>query len=548
MSDRRNFLVSLAALPLVVSSGCERWIDFDDFDLRLPVVDVHAHFFNGRDVPVSGFLEQVVLRDPHSEVREPGLMGALIRLLELILLQPALFATEELQELREPGAAIARSEPSDARDRQAVARALETYSSEALDRMLIPARRRAEPADPRVTQDSLLLDALTRETGVDVLALATDGARPPAQALADAIFEPAARGGYRRRSKLVQTIRWAGLLTRNRRDIIAEYVRLYAGKRKVRIVSPSLVDFELWFEPGARLSPMADQVETMAELARRTEDLLLLNFIGFCPIRAALDRRARRDPLTLLKHAVELRGFAGVKVYPPLGFLPAGNSPMAQFGGRSGMRVSGAELNAALDELYNWCAANAVPIKAHAANSNAAGPCTGRNASPANWTSVLTRHPDLRLNLSHFGGFRETENLDACSDLGDRDWEDLFADLIGRFPGVYGDLGFWTEAYKDDIAEHARIQERVRALLRRVPAIQARLMFGTDWVMLGREPRHPEYVSAVRAAVISAGLDTEAVFSRNALDFLGLTGDTAQRRRLARFFGDGRLTAATAAE
>jgi predicted TIM-barrel fold metal-dependent hydrolase len=536
MLDRRTFLQFAATLPALSQAGCGVWVDAENPHLVPPVIDVHAHFFNGRDVPVAGFLEQVVLRDPHEPVGSEDLRSALIGLLTEILLQSTMSAADELSELRSPEPRVARAGGADFGDQQAVANAILGFST---DLFTAP----AGPDDSGATArgQAELRDSLTDETGVDLFAVATETELSPPEMMAAAIYEKDARGRYLRRSPLVQTIRWAGLLTRPRQEIMREYRNLYAGDGRVTVVSPYLVDFELWFPRSTAVSPVKNQIELMAEIAQRNADPLILNFVGFCPIRATLLAREERDPLELVRFAVEERGFAGVKLYPPVGFLPAGNSSSTPYGAQRGRQASAAEVNDALDRLYNWCSRSEVPIAAHAANSNGAGECTGWNASPRNWASVLQKHPELRLSLAHFGGFREEINKTNCPRPDEPNWEDLLAELAQQHEGIFADNGYWTEAYRDDPAGYDRVQSDLKALLLAAPVLGRRLMFATDWSMLGRDPKHPEYLGAMVGASNAAGLSETALFSRNAIAFLGLIRGTKQYDRLTGFFGADRI-------
>lgn len=544
MHTRRDALaLSLASLAL---AGCNPMKSFADPRFEHAVIDMHGHLFNGTDVPAVGFVEQVVLRDPHSEIGSPALLTPVVRLLVFILREAAPTAGEELAQIRSSDALAAAMElpgRADAGDEAAVARALANYKAD------VQTRAAAQPiggGDP-AADDKELLDLL----GVDVsdqdgAAAPTLGPPPPETEAAARIYEQdAVPRSYRRRSAVFQAIRWAGLLTRPRARITREYISLYAGDARVNVLSPSVLDFELWFRADETLSPQRDQIEVNSEIAKRTQNLLLLNFIQFCPLRAALETAAGRDPLALVKLAVERRGFAGVKLYPPLGYRPIANPPGDQFGGKVGQRVSGDRIDAALTALYDWCLRREVPIKAHANNSNDAGVCTGRFGSPVNWAPVLERWRGLRLNLAHFGGFDESRG-DAACDAGGIDWEDRIAALAPNHPGLYADLGYWTASFAEGSRERRRVRDAMRALLEGAPGIGTRLMFGSDWSMIAKEPTQEIYVAEVLGAVRDVGLDPRRVFRDNAVRYLGLDRDGLQRERLERFFGADRLNAALA--
>lgn len=543
MFNRRQVILMYSSLPL--TGACGQWIKAVDADSAFPVIDAHAHFFNARDVPAAGFLTQVVLRDPEHPVTEPGIIGAVTRLLITILRQVTLDARSERVALEGPAPVLATPASDDAQ-RAAVGRAIEMFTRNTMARGLsVTSGDAAADAALGLDEDVQLLRRLTTETGVDFLATASTG-RSVGEAQSDAFYEKGRDGSYLLRSRLAQTIRWAGLFTCPRQQILGTYRSLYANKRQVRIVAPALVDFALWFPTERPISPLIDQIEVMATLAQQSTDLLVLNIAPFCPLRAVIARRAGRDPLLIFKRAIEHYGFVGVKLYPPLGFLPADNPPDAIFGAQSGKRATGRELNRELNELFAWCASNQVSVMAHAANGNAAGVCTGLNASPRNWKPVVETHRSLRVNLAHFGGFSESGPALPCAQ-GGLDWELLGAEIATQHNGVYFDLGYWTEAFVEDPANSARVARSMRLLIDAYPGMRHRLLFGTDWIMLGREPRHPDYLPKVADFLRECGLAPQDVFLNNARAFFGLRPGAIPWKRLAAFFGEGRLLAALSA-
>jgi hypothetical protein len=273
--------------------------------------------------------------------------------------------------------------------------------------------------------------------------------------LAAAIYERTREAeSYVRVSPFIQTIRWAGLLTRARMDILTELVTLFGGEGGFQVFSPSVVDFELWFRTDEGVTPVNQQIDLMSRIATSREDVVILNFASFCPLRAALEleRDQAIDPLRHVKRAVETLGFAGVKLYPPLGFRPLGNEETTFELAKRAPEGGGSALDGPLRMLYGWCESNDVPIKAHANNSIEAATCSGLKASPANWGPVFDEFPSLRVNLAHFGGFDETGGLAAllalsqgCADPDGRDWEAIIHDMIAEHDNLYFDLGYWIE-------------------------------------------------------------------------------------------------------
>lgn len=524
MLSRRGFLATTALLPLGLCNG------LPPVPGKVPAgtIDIHAHIFNGRDVPAAGFVEQVVLRDPDEPV-EPG-GNALIRLLALILFSGTPSAGDELRALTRREAVATTAPPTAdlaAQDEANVAAALAQFE----------AARTRRAATAEASEDSALMRRLYEEAGLaapDLRIAATDAARQTeARRLAREIYRRDERTDeYLNPSNLFQTLRWAGLLTRRRSDILAELLRLYGGEEKIRVFSPSIVDFQFWLPPEPLLSPLEDQIAVMAEIARRTTDAVILNFVPFCPRRAV--RTTGRHPLDIVKRAVNEQGFAGVKLYPPIGFRPHGNEDLLP---------EGADYDRELHRLYQWCLDNDVPIKAHANNSIPAQPCSGLFASPANWQPVLEEFRGLRLNLAHFGGFEETAMSQRVCRPGPPDWEDLIADMLAEHENLYFDTGHWTEIADPKSPERERVRELTEALLARQPLAKKRMMYGSDWSMIGRLPRHNHYLAEILSEfgmLLEGDGDAVAdVMGGNARRFLGLDGDTERRRRLAGFFGPG---------
>ena len=84
----------------------------------------------------------------------------------------------------------------------------------------------------------------------------------------------------------------------------------------------------------------------------------------------------------------------------------------------------------------------------------------------------------------------------------------------------------------------------MRQLVQQYPVLGERVLFGTDWSMIGKEPTQNEYVAQVYAAAEDVGFIPRRIFRENAVRYLGLGPNGAQFRRLSRFFGRERLEAA----
>ncbi|WP_196223562.1 amidohydrolase family protein [Roseibium sp. RKSG952] len=535
MIDRRTFLFNALIINgFFAMPGCWKKENFSRPIASEGAIDIHAHIFNANDVPIVGFAQQVLIRDPHRPVEDNFLTEAFLRLVAGVARSNTPTAADELKELRERGLRSADASTLLKEDEENMASALANYTDELQSR----------GAGLTSQDEQELLARLVSETGFEPTPGALLDADEVGSTMAARVFEREAAGrtdSFQRNSDFVQTLRWAALLTRRRGDLLAELVRLYGGEQQIKVFSPSLVDFQYWFRTQETVTPRREQIELMSLLAKQSRDAVVLNVAPFCPLRAALERDAdaNADTLSVVRDAVQNKGFVGVKLYPPMGFLPWHNANVSLDGAYRRPRRGGQALDDELKLLYEWCVAEGVPIKAHANNSIAADVCTGQYANPANWRPVLDQYPDLRLNLAHFGGFDEEHaGGDHCGDHGDN-WEDELADMLDSYPNLYFDVGYWIEATDND-----RVINRTRALLERQPLALERMMYGSDWSMIGRVPGHQSYYADVQTALFKIGLeDSEinAVEAGNARKYLGLGPGDPNYNRLRDFFGPKHL-------
>jgi predicted TIM-barrel fold metal-dependent hydrolase len=179
--------------------------------------------------------------------------------------------------------------------------------------------------------------------------------------------------------------------------------------------------------------------------------------------------------------------FAGVKVYPPLGFDPWPDE--------------GPERDK-VDFLYSFCEKRGIPITSHCDDQGfrvIALEKAWNYTSPSRWRAVLSAHPGLRLDLAHFGmqysrPIGRTKpaaswSLSALSDgakkLGQSfsqptEWRDEIIRLMLEFPKFYTDISFnGSEAsyYTDLIEFMGRLGKAEREV------VEERVMFGSDFMV-----------------------------------------------------------------
>jgi predicted TIM-barrel fold metal-dependent hydrolase len=358
-----------------------------------------------------------------------------------------------------------------------------------------------------------------------------------------------------------------------------------AQKSRIVLMTPAIVDFSKWLEDADHLS-IGEQVDVMARIARRKDGPRVHGFVGFDPLRKALydDHKRKpgdRDPLAIVRSAIEVDpishsrsttgGFIGVKLYPPMGFRAIGNAdlPDDAFDEPAYLRSAdaglesqiGRKLDAALAQLYTWCSANNAPIMAHTSHSFGPNSSYEDRADPTFWANVLKSgaFPRLRINMAHFGHFNNAVQYSRPASYVDKCWEWTVGKIITGSGNAYAyaDISSLGEILK--VGPSKKILECMRAFKDRFPDSDERLMYGTDWSMIGQEERFPRPFSSKPFPDImifflrAVGYDDtqiENIMFRNAARFLGLSkderekfGEHSTRARLERFYAANGLPA-----
>ncbi len=183
----------------------------------------------------------------------------------------------------------------------------------------------------------------------------------------------------------------------------------------------------------------------------------------------AVDPR-RRGIMKLITSKVNKKDgpFYGIKLYPPLGYLPS---------------------DPKLVPIFDYCQENHIPITVHCSEGGVKnlkkknyvhstednypreinkGDKSAFYAHPVNWKPVLNKWKDLRLNLAHFGG-----SVQYSTDPG-RKWMNTIKEILTdkNYKHVYTDLSYYVKTGSMDeiLANNQDIKEKI--------------MFGTDYIMI----------------------------------------------------------------
>ena len=164
--------------------------------------------------------------------------------------------------------------------------------------------------------------------------------------------------------------------------------------------------------------------------------------------------------------------FAGIKLYPPLGFDP---EPDAAKEGDEREKT---------EWLFQFCQDHNIPITFHCSNGGfqvAECQVALRNADPRRWRAVLERYPRLKINFAHFGGDIRYPNENWS-------WSQEIMEIMQKFPNVYTDFAFG--------GSDPRYYDTIYKRLKKNPVLIERLLFGSDFsIVLLKTDSYAEYYS-----------------------------------------------------
>lgn len=289
-------------------------------------------------------------------------------------------------------------------------------------------------------------------------------------------------------------------------DVLKELIRQYPVGTKFCILT---MDMEYM---GAGPVPQSF-IEQLNELALLKRDPRYKNIIY--PFIFVDPRRP--NIFELVKHYIEIEGFAGIKMYPPLGYFP---------------------FDPRLDKIYRYAEKHRIPITTHCSRGGVfyrgkitdamrLHPLTGEMlpksdnktfcqhfTDPDNYEYVLKKYPNLVLNLAHFGGGSEWyEHLNHGEGIaGDfTTWLGKASDLIANYPHVYADISYTMYDPK--------LFSLLKALLQTGWA-RYKILFGSDFYMVEREVAERQFFLKLRAYL---GEDDYPMIAHiNPMVFLGI--------------------------
>ena len=309
----------------------------------------------------------------------------------------------------------------------------------------------------------------------------------------------------------------------------------------VDLITPAMVDFDLWLgspskDQGRTKSHLEDQLKLASEIARATAGRVH-QFTPFNPRRAACDSTY----FDLCTQAIDSYGCIGFKLYPPMGFSPWNNREILGGGELACPKgtVSGADLDKALENFYEFCASRSLPIMAHTSPSNGPSQTAKLLGSPDHWALAFKQFPQyfddsgskIRFSLGHFGGDHDVSTQPGGN------WTPEFAAQLEAHPYIFADLAYYARILQGPSGQ-AMVSAVLEQYLKRSP-YSDRVMYGSDWIMLGIEPNYQNYLTEMSkflSGPMNLSIETQdKILGLNARKFLGLEINDPNRRRLEEF-------------
>lgn len=499
------------------------------FERRGIYVDTHTHIFNADDLSVKGFLSDVIGTEVRKHVpsftarRVSAILDRLIqrtarghrresdRLDRLLSVAEGLAPAQKDRALRE----LEEGLPSEEAFRREVEEALGEVILEELGLEEWPKLlRELAPHLNKLAENLRLGERLgLEELGKEMQGFFLKGRLEP-------LFEFVFRMVWYRYKNAERLIKLYG-----------------GGEDGVDLFVPALVDMEYWLHRDPPETSIPDQIGLMEKIVRLTTGRIL-PFAPYDPWRQIDENGAA---LRNVKWAVMEMGFAGVKLYPPMGFRPLGNAALnrpedwpGHARSRADISEFGAKLDRAMHDLFKWCAKENVPIMAHGNDSNEAGRRYGKRAAPKWWAKVYDfpgngdrPYKNLKVNLGHFGGWKSL--------LGQGGWPWDIGRLMQSNTSLFADLSSFNKIHGTQ--NRQKLADALQVFYRKFPAAESQLIYGSDWLMnaFAKDSAGYRRNFAVLYKEKFPQLLTR-FFGHNAVEFLGLRKGSGNRARLDAYY------------
>jgi predicted TIM-barrel fold metal-dependent hydrolase len=267
---------------------------------------------------------------------------------------------------------------------------------------------------------------------------------------------------FRRYRKFIEISRYG-----DQKEVFEECRKFYPVNSKFVVASMDMK----YMNAGKVPRPYIDQLKELAELKRIYSDFIL-PFVHLDP--------RRPEMMDILKKCVEEWHFAGIKIYPSLGYFPydARLRPMYEYAEMHDLPVI--SHCSPFNPTYNkgW----PYEIKAMLSESKIQldiDTCNRKRlcsnfSNPLNFPFVMDEFKKLRICLAHFGSeYYWTQFLDHPEDKDS--WFTIIKDLMEKYPNLYSDISYTLN--------NPGFFPLLKVLLSD-PKINSQILFGSDFYMV----------------------------------------------------------------
>jgi len=294
-------------------------------------------------------------------------------------------------------------------------------------------------------------------------------------------------------------LEWADTLSKDIERITSDLLETFRNDG-VHLYIPLLIDFEYWMI-NTPDNLIKDQIDLYYKKIILPYKGLVHPFVSFDPARELAYKKGLPNPegdpeidgsLSLVKDAIENKGFIGVKLYNAMGYKPYNNASVEKLRSKIPMHkkrytFSGQEYDDVLAELYDYCVKNKVPITTHCGlyGSESYPDASFDYGAPEYWRDVLDQqnYKNLHLNLAHFGWYTKKGYAEDT-------WTKEICSMLEQYENLYTDISCQRIVVKKYAS---KFQADYKRLCAEFPIVKQRLIYGTDWHCLIRVPDFINY-------------------------------------------------------
>jgi len=235
-----------------------------------------------------------------------------------------------------------------------------------------------------------------------------------------------------------------------------------------------------------------EQLKELAAVEKKYKDQVF-PFIGVDPRRPKV--------FDLVKRYIEDHDFAGIKLYPPLGFFPTDerlypiyeyaqkyNIPITTHCSRGGVHFHG-EIT---KEMLKYCRLKLPDLSKY----NQIQKCS-IFSHPSNYRHLLKDFPNLKINFAHFGGQPDWEDKifnpkKDIKNIFDINYIDEIIEIVEQYKNAYTDIS--STLHSENFFPLLRILLVEKKLAHKV-------LFGSDYYMVYFNKREKNYCLDVRGYI-----------------------------------------------